>query len=338
MSNRQLPLGVLKATPETFIVQELTKSNPPRAVEFYEQSLIRGWEGDNVTVFGMSKRRQSNEEALKEVAHQLGISVDDISTHGRKDKHACTSQHIGVRGDFHPAFSHPNISLVQLYGQDRPLTHSGHWGNRFKIFIFSAADKLDFSAAMAVPNLFGPQRVGWVPGQEQVGRLFLEGNPEAALKLLFSFNREAKRKFLQAKRLAGGSWEEALSHPEFEETLTFEIQKWQSYLWNQLLKEKKEKLGAGLPDLLPLWNQNREVSQMYKHLWDPSRSQLNQMALNFVVKHDRPTMFRPTGFHAEYDADAIGWNFKFDLRGGVYATELLLQLFNLEEEEHRYLE
>lgn len=336
MSDNKLPDGVLKVTPETFIVQELTKSNPPRAVEFYEQSLIRGWEGDNFTIFGMSKRRQSNEEALKEVGRQLDVSVRDLSVHGRKDKHACTSQHIGVRGDFLPDFSHPDISLVQLYGQYHKLMHDGHWGNRFQIFIFSAADKLDLSAAMAVPNLYGPQRVGWVPGQEQVGRLFLEGNPEAAIKLLFSFNRESKRKFLRAKQLAGGSWEEALSHPEFEETLTFEIQRWQSYLWNQLLKEKKEKLGAGLPDLLPLWNQSREVSQMYKHLWDPS--QLNQRALDFTVRHNRPTIFRPVGFHAEYDADAIGWNFNFDLRGGVYATELLLQLFNLEEEDHYYSE
>lgn len=336
MSNRQLPQGVLKAIPETFIVQELVRSssNSPRAVEHYKESIICGWEGHNHTIFGMSKIGWSNEDALREVGRQLQVSYWDISAHGRKDKYAVTSQHIGIRGNFFPNFRHPKISLVQLYGQDRPLTHSGHMGNRFNISIISEAEKIDLSAAMVVPNLYGRQRVG-IEGQEQVGRFFLEGKPQEAIKLLFATNRKAKYKFLKAKRLAGGSLEGALSHPEFEETLQFEIQKWQSYLWNKLLLEKRAKFGNKLPDVLPMWNPSREVSQMYKNLWDPSW--VEPYALNFIVKSDRRSLFEPTGFEARFDSP-ISWNFKFDLPRGSFATVLLSQLFDLVEEEHSYSE
>jgi tRNA(Glu) U13 pseudouridine synthase TruD len=309
-------MGVLKAFPETFIVQELVGS-PPRAVEFQNESLVLGWKGDKITLFIMSKRRMESKEAIEEVARQLDVSIYDISDHGRKDKHAVTSQHIGVRGNFLPTFSHPDISLVQLDGHDRPLKHDGHSGNRFNILIFSAAEKeeLDLSVIRDNPfvNFFGKQRVGRREGQEQVGRLFLEGKTKEATRLFLATNRRA--------------------NPNLEDTLKLEIQKWQSYLWNKLAKEKAAKLGPGLPDMLPMWGTHQEVFAMYKHLWNPSR--LNENLLYLLDGSNRPTLARTKNFSDEQEA-AVGWRFKFDLPRGAFATVALEELFDLVEEDHRY--
>lgn len=337
MSANGLPVGVLKATPEDFIVQELV-GNPPSAVPFTETTVIQGWDGHSViTVFRMSKRRWETQAAVIEVARQLGVSFDAISFHGIKDKHACTSQLVGVRGQFRPVFSDPDISLGQFTAQENgsveldkynKLRRGGNWGNRFDILIRSTATELDLAAAVAVPNMFGLQRFGR-PGTEQIGRLLLEGKSQEAIKLLLT--TPSKKAFLKAKKLAGGSDEGALSHPDFKFSFGFEIQKWQSYLWNKLLQEKVKELGDGVPAKLPLWNSNEQVSKMYRHLWNPSR--LNQKVLRLVAMSERPTIVRPANFQAK--REALGWRFIFDLPSGAYATVVLSQLFKLEESDSR---
>ena len=332
MSNNNLPKGVLKMTPGDFVVQEIVRSEPPRAVSFCDESIILGWDGHSaVTVFSLSKCRWSTEDAVNEVARQLGVSFRDISYHGLKDKHADTTQLIGVAGKFRPSFSHRDIRLVQLYGQNHPLRRGGHWGNRFNILIRSHATKLDLAAAEATPNLFGPQRLGR-EGTEQVGRLLLEGKNEEAVQLMLS-NPAGESTLRRAKELSGGSWGDALSHPSFDFSFRFEIQKWQSYLWNKLLQEQMEELGENLPDRLPMWNLSAGVSDMYRHLWDPVRSQLDPRAVNALVYQERSTMIRPIDFRAV--REETGWRFTFDLLPGAYATVVLSRLFDLEEGRRR---
>lgn len=339
MSANELPLGVLKATPEDFVVQELV-GNPPSAVPFSETTRIQGWDGQSaVTVFQMSKRGWETEAAVREVARQLAVPFDAVSFHGIKDKRACTSQLVGVRGKFQPAFSHPDISLVQLTGQESgsveldtygKLRQGGNRGNRFNILIRSAITELDLpSSPPPMPNLFGQQRMGR-PGTEQIGRLFLEGKPDEAIQLLL--DTPSKAVFLRAKKLAGGTDEGALSYSAFQFFFKFEIQKWQSYLWNTLLQEKVKELGEeGVPAKLPLWNSTEQVRKMYQHLWDPP--QLNPRVLRMVAIFERPSILKPTNFQAKREAE--GWRFTFDLPSGAYATVVLSQLFKLEERRSR---
>jgi tRNA(Glu) U13 pseudouridine synthase TruD len=343
--NSILPEGSLKETPDSFIVQEIVNSNQPYAVEFCDYSLIHGWDGNfSHTIFSLSKRGCSAEEAMDEVAHQLGVHFDDISVHGLKDKHAKTSQHIGVRGDFRPDFSHPDMNLVQLYGQNYPLAQGDIVGNRFKIFIVSTADKINEEAVKVVPNFFGKQRLGR-EGSEQVGRFFLEGKTGEALEILFQ-NREAVRKLKRAKKKAGGgSWEEALSHPSYAFSRKFEVQKWQSYLWNKLRQEKQDQLGEGIPFNLPMWNhKHKDIFEMYKHLWDPSLLDYKLLDLPifqrlFGRRRYRPTTVSPVDFKAErktlgWDV-TLGWECKFDLPPGSYGTVVLDQVFDLKEPDRR---
>ena len=328
MSNN-LPVGVLKGTPESFVVKEIIRGNPPQAVEFYDESFIWEWDRElPVTIFALSKRRWNTADAVEEAARQLDVSVKDISFYGLKDKHARTSQHIGVQGNFRPSFSHPEISLAQQGGQRFPLRIGDIVGNRFEIFIASTADDLDFAAARAVPNFFGPQRLGR-PGAEEIGRFLLEGDYDEAIRLI-RLNPESEKKLFRAKELVGGSWFEALFHPSFEFSFNFEVHKWQSHLWNKLLQEKKEKLGNSLPDRLLMWNTSQEVSEMYQHLWAPT--QLDSKVVNALQIHPRPTMLRPKDF--KYERKTTGWKFNFDLPPGAYATTVLAQLFKLEERHY----
>ena len=337
MSAKDLPLGVLKATPEDFVVQELV-GNPLRAVPFSTITSIQGWDGKSViTVFQMSKRGWETEAAVREVARQLGVSYSDVSVHGIKDKFACTSQLIGVRGQFQPSFSHPDINLVQLTGEDislvrldkyNQLRRGGNAGNRFNILIRSTATELNLAPAMSTPNVYGPQRLGR-PGAEQIGRLFLEGKPEEAIKLFMA--TQSRAVFLRAKKLAGGSDEGALAHPDFQHSFGFEVVKWQSYLWNKLLQEKVKELGEGVPAKLPMWNSGEQVRKMYQHLWDPP--QLNPRVLRMIAISERPAVLKPANFQAK--REALGWRFTFDLPSGSYATVVLSQLFQLEEKHSR---
>jgi len=334
VSTNNLPFGILKATPEDFVVQELV-GNRPMAVPFSRETRIHGWDGCSpVTIFEMSKCGCETEAAEWEMAQQLGVSIRDISHYGTKDKQALTSQLVGVRGRFQPDFSHPDISLVQLPSQDlswvkfhtqHKLAFGGNYGNRFNIFIHSLATKLDLAAvSVPFPNLFGTQRLNTL-GTEQIGRLFLEGKPEQAIDLLLT--TPSAKKFLRVQKLAGGSWEAALSHPEFERSFRFEIMKWQSFLWNKLCQEKFQELGDKLPETLPMWNLREEVYEMYRHLWDPPY--LNDRVLGRVALSERPTMLLPENFQAK--REAFGWRFSFDIPSGSFATVVLPQLFQLEE-------
>lgn len=335
MSAKDLPLGVLKATPEDFIVQELV-GNPPEAVPFSDETRIQGWDGKSaLTVFQMSKRNAEHLAAFKEVARQLGVPFNFVSSHGMKDKGACTTQLVGVRGKFQPGFSHQDICLVQLTPQESKsvaldklgkLRRGGMGGNRFNILIRTTVTELDLAPAMSTPNVFGPQRLKR-PGSEQVGRLFLEGKYQEAIKLLLT--TPGRDEFLKVKKLAGGSDESALAHPDFQHSFEFEIHKWQSFLWNKLLQEKVKELGAGVPAKLPLWNSNQQVAELYRHLWDPPY--LNPRVLRMVALSERPSTLKPTNFQAKREAE--GWRFTFDLPSGAYATVILSQLFKLEEKD-----
>lgn len=323
-----LPVGILKLTPEDFVVQEVI-GNPPEAVPFSSKTIIHGWDGKSaVTVFEMSKYGMETQEALKEVARQLGVSFHyDISTHGTKDKRAHTSQRIGVRGEFRPNFSHQRINLVQLSGRDSDLERHEHVGNRFNIFVQSDALALDLAKVAVVPNFFGKQRLGQL-GSEHIGRLFLEGEPEQAIDLLLT--TPAVKVFREVERKTGGSWEDVLVHPDFQFTFTIEIHKWQSYLWNKLFQEKMDELGESLPAQLPYWSLSPDVYPMYRHLWHPP--QLNERVLRMINTSQRPTLLRPGNFQAK--REELGWRFVFDLPRGSYATVVLDQLFKLDEKRY----
>lgn len=322
MRDHHLPRGILKSSPDTFVVQELV-GYPARAVELLDKTVIRGWDGSPFTVFTMTKEGWTTSDACREVARQLGVRPADVSCHGRKDKHALTSQLIGVKGAFQPAFSHPQIFLKQLGGRTAPLAINGHGGNRFNILIKSDATTLNLAAASRIPNFFGKQRLG-TPGSEESGRLILEGDFAAAAKVM---HEHPEGRLLERIREKTGSWKEACLHPDFSHELRFDVQKWQSYLWNGLLRQL---LYNSCPERLPAWSPDPETRERYRHLWDPQH--LDRGMTSLLPEFTRPTGIEPRNLRAERKPN--GWNLTFDLPNGAFATEVLRHLFDLREPKH----
>jgi tRNA(Glu) U13 pseudouridine synthase TruD len=318
-TNGALPRGLLKMTPDCFVVQELI-GNPATPVPLCNKSAIWGWDHQvTSTVFNMTKVGYTTMDALREVARQLGVPEEVCICHGLKDRHAHTSQLISIRGEFKPQFSHPQIFLRQL--DRRRFSISGlHAGNRFSIYIVSGAKSVNLDGARQVSNFFGSQRLG-KPGEEVSGRLLLEGDYNGAARVVLK-TPSAER--LRSAERSAGSWKGAFLHPSSKFSFEFLIQKWQSFLWNELLEEK---LGnGGVPERLPMWSPaNRDL---YRHLWDPQQV-LDEHAVKRIREFDRPTTIEPGDLQAEQNL--IGWHVRFDLPPGAYATVVLSKIFDIEE-------
>ena len=315
--HQTLPQGILKMTPASFVVQEL--SSPGVPVPLHEETEISGRapDGEPVTLFHLVKKGMTTHDALRQVAQQFNVRMDDISHHGMKDRHAHTAQEIGVRGAFIPQFGHSQIVLKQVGVSTRTLLSNQHAGNRFRIHVLSNAKEISRDAVAMVPNYFGSQRFGTPRGHE-VGRLILEGDFDQAIAIL----REERLGFkLDRLRSRLSSWNDVIFSPELKFEIGMRILQWQSHLWNL----RRRELGAHAPERLAMWRP--EVWDEYEHLWNPD--ELVESALKRLHCFDRPSSFSPTNLR--FDRKLVGWNFEFDLPSGSYATVLLSQVFDLRE-------
>lgn len=316
----QKPKGLIKTTPESFIVQELVgvRREP---VPLHQITKIFGFRGVKpVTVFDLVKKGQTTDYAICEVARQLQVEKSKVSVYGLKDKYAITSQLIGVAGNFFSYFAHSDIILCQTGQCDYPLRNGQNAGNRFKIQVITDAREVDVASLAEYRNYFGPQRFGRFQSYE-AGRLILEGRYSDAAQAL-SNNLRFYQKLTGLFRYHR-SWRKAF----FDQSLSFEvgmyILQWQSHLWNSFLKE----LSDPLPDKLPMWRPEINVSDRYIQIWDPQK--LDPEAAQKLHIFDRPTLVRPQNIKAEHKL--MGWEFCFDLPSGAYATEALSQIFDLRE-------
>ncbi len=314
------PIGILKATPEDFVVQELHRDPATPVTLCMQRSRVKGHNGGNVTTFALTKRGWTTKDAVHQIARQLDVPLDCISAYGLKDKHAITSQIVGVEGNFIPFFFHEDMRLVQIGETDRPLRNGAHVGNRFVIRIISDAPSIDEDALRRVPNLFGKQRMG-DPGNEVVGKLILEGDYDAAGEML---QQQPEGHVLKRVRESARSWKDALLCTEVRFSFGFAIQKWQSHLWNTLLVER---MGGYVPERLPLWHTDSDIRSLYTHLWNPKH--IDEEALRVVRRSFRPSFINVTRLGVMQDGDA--WRFTFDLAPGAYATVVLEQVFDLKE-------
>jgi len=318
MSEHRLK-GVIKATPECFVVQELfgPQTTP---VPLHTETSIMGFNpASPITLFHLVKKGVSSDDAMREVAKQLNVWLRDISNHGMKDKYAYTAQRIGVRGAFRPQFAHPDIVLRQVGSLRSKLALSGHKGNRFTILVLSDATTIDIKKLNEFRNVFGQQRFGTPRGYE-VGKMLLEGRFVEAFDIE---SNNGSRSRIQRIRSRSNSWEELFFGSEFVRESEFRIMQWQSYLWNTLVNQLEN-----APDRLPVWSpQERSV---YEHLWNPKV--LDPVALRLLYGYTRRTVIRPKNISAE--RMHAGWEIRFDIPPGAYATVALSQIFELSE--HRF--
>ena len=249
-------MAKIKTVPEDFVVKEVLK------VPFRERG--------NYRVYELTKVGLETEEAVRKIAKSSGIPSSEISYCGLKDKNAVTTQFIAVSSD--KKLRQPQdkrIKLKEVGFLDRKLRPSLIKENKFSIKIRDV-DLPDESRVKVIrysflPNYYGEQRFTSVRGEVFFAELLAKGLKEEALLYLFtpagwegSRDRKGKRAFLFGdypeaikylvgwrRRIAefmarGGSLRKAFSLIPRRE-LEFQVNVFQSFLFNEWLKEEVEK-------------------------------------------------------------------------------------------------
>jgi len=153
--------GQLRRRPEDFRVRELPAYAPD------------GREGAHL-LLTLWKRGWNTEDAVREVARQLGLSQASIGRAGLKDRAAVTEQWVSLPWEAAGAverFAHPDIRLGPPHPHGNKLRRGHLKGNRFEIVLRNlerppaealelAGSSLALVERQGLDNLYGEQRFG----------------------------------------------------------------------------------------------------------------------------------------------------------------------------------
>ena len=241
--------GVIKKSPEDFIVQEILSDKKVSSLE-PKPDLIES--NSEYTNFTLVKTNWDQMVLLRKIASRIGVSRKRLHYAGTKDKFAITSQRISAW-----RISPQQLASVQIKdckigdfsSSDVRLELGDLWGNRFTIIVRdTSADKQklsDFSGEIkklgGIPNFFGEQRFGMRLNNHLIGKALLLDYFESAVKQFLTSTIEDElpegrqgREFLAAN---WGSFSEAIS--KYPDYMRFE-----RALLNHLINYPKDYVGA----------------------------------------------------------------------------------------------
>lgn len=170
--------GVIKETPEDFLVEEIPLY-PPCG------------EGEH-TYVQIEKRGVTTLDAVRRLSRSLGVAEREIGYAGMKDSRGITRQTLSlprIEPDRFMALSIPGIRVLSA-SRHRNKLKTGHLaGNRFSIRLRGvghdapekAAAVLAVLSARGVPNYFGLQRYGGLGNSHRVGKALLLGDFKGAV-------------------------------------------------------------------------------------------------------------------------------------------------------------
>lgn len=200
--------GVLKSSPEDFIVEEISENG--RVFGLDEKSEISATSG-KFTHFILQKKNWSTADAINEISNVLGVSQSRFNFAGTKDKKAITTQIVSVLG-----VSPQRILSLKI----RDISINGAWeakekvslgslvGNRFKIHVTSTESNKEVIDVIyedidgRFPNYFGEQRFGSTrKNTHLVGEKILRGDiPSAVMDYLTNGEGEENEEARLARR------------------------------------------------------------------------------------------------------------------------------------------
>jgi tRNA pseudouridine13 synthase len=205
--------GVLRGRPEDFEVEELPA---------YDADGSPG----HLLVW-LRKRSLTTEDAVREVARQLGIPRGEIGVAGLKDRDAVTRQQISVPERAAPSlarFEHPAIELCDARPHSHKLRRAHLRGNRFCVVVREFELELEQAearvqaklvrlAAEGLRNYYGPQRFGNDNRNVEPGLATLAGKRRRQAKgdLILSAGQSALFNLYLATRAERGLCNTALS-------------------------------------------------------------------------------------------------------------------------------
>jgi tRNA pseudouridine13 synthase len=277
--------GVIKQTPEDFLVEELPLYLPSGT-------------GEHLYLL-LEKSGLTTHELLQQLARHLNIKERDIGYAGLKDARATTRQYVSLPDgnlDRALALEIPGVKILSA-GRHGNKLRLGHLvGNRFRIRIRGvvenaeekALDVLQVLQTRGVPNLFGEQRYGVLGNSHLIGGALLRsdfreaagqliGNPEAITNQRW---REAARHY-HAGRLPAA----LAAFPErFQD---------ERRLIQQLLDGKAHRQAVlGLPRNKLRLYLSAYQSRLFDHLVSVRLATLEQLrAGDLAMKHDNGACF-----------------------------------------------
>ncbi|PMP68120.1 MAG: tRNA pseudouridine(13) synthase TruD [Thermodesulfobacterium geofontis] len=253
----------IKENLEDFVVSEIADIYPEGKGEY--------------SLYMLKKFNISTWDALGKIAKKLRISMDSIGYGGIKDKKAIAHQFLTIRNGPKKDLKEKEFQLIYLGKTTKPMSKDLLIGNRFEIVVrdFKVEEEkfnkeVELVKNFGLANYFDEQRFGSIKssGEFAVKEIIL-GNYEKALYLMLAEGsaidiertrklRECLKKhwrdFKKCLDLAEVNWEKNLlkfltQHKPSKRTfkralnlvdkeyLFFLGNAYQSYLWNEILKE-----------------------------------------------------------------------------------------------------
>lgn len=206
-----LPRGVIKRTPEDFVVDEIPAYEPSGS-------------GDHVYV-RFRKRNRNTDEVVREIVRAVGAEQRESGVAGLKDKVGVTTQWISILGrapeleDQIRALSIDGVEILEVKRHANKLKTGHLQGNRFEIVVRDVAPN-EVEGALAafariakdgVPNAFGAQRFGRDGDNVERARAWLTGKERAPAdprtrRFHFSALQSAIFNAVLAERVKDGTW------------------------------------------------------------------------------------------------------------------------------------
>lgn len=204
--------GVMRATPEDFVVEEVLGFEPDG-------------EGEHCLI-QLRKRNTNTEWLARQLARFAGVKPMDVSYAGLKDRNAVTTQwfSIGLAGMPEPDWKqieNADLQVLCVARHRRKLRRGTLKGNRFRLHLTALEGDLSTLeprlrrvASDGVPNYFGEQRFGFNHGNLRRADAMFRGDYRERDRHKRGLYLSAARSFLfnqvLARRVADGSWNRAL--------------------------------------------------------------------------------------------------------------------------------
>ena len=231
------------------------------------------------SIFILEKQEMDTFEALRTVARNLRISLFEIGYAGLKDKHGLTKQYISIPTKYNIKNKEMKNIKLEFVGYNNKKIKTGDLkANKFIITIrnikkgdapgiFSRAKTIP---EIGVPNYFDSQRFGSVIHKEFIAKHLIQKNYEQSVKIfLTKYLKSERKKIKDEKRKILENWNNIGSINlenklfksiinEYNKTKSWLkaykkipsnlremfVNAYQSYLWNECIKELLKKIVA----------------------------------------------------------------------------------------------
>lgn len=249
----------LKQTAEDFKVEELWKG---------KTSAEKG----NYKIYHLEKKGIETYALLSYLSKKNNIPVNEFGIAGMKDRHAVTKQFFSIPSKYSiKTLKEQNFSIRFVGFADKEISLGDNDGNRFEIVVrnvlkgelYGISKKSEEVKLFGVPNYFDSQRFGSVLNKKFIAKELMKREHESAVKIfLTQFTKFEKRSVKEEKRLLAQNWNSLDTVKVRDKTLKkiidaylhkknwldaykaipanirqIFISAYQSYLWNECLKE-----------------------------------------------------------------------------------------------------